>query len=96
MDVVTATNGRKAVEIAATTPNLSVVLMDIMPDMDGYETTRTIRNDPRFRALPILALTAKAGEGEGRKCLDAGANDYLSKPVNTDQLSALMRRWLSR
>jgi signal transduction histidine kinase/HAMP domain-containing protein len=96
MDVVTATNGRKAAETVATTPDLSMVLMDIMmPDMDGYETIRTIRKDPRFRVLPILAVTAKAGEGDGRKCLDAGANDYLFKPVNTDQLSALMRRWLS-
>jgi CheY-like chemotaxis protein len=97
MDVITATNGRKAVEIVETTPNLSIVLMDIMmPDMDGYEAIRTIRKDPRCRALPVLGLTAKAGPGDGRKCLDAGASDYISKPVNTDQLLSLMRRWLSR
>jgi signal transduction histidine kinase/HAMP domain-containing protein len=97
MEVITATNGRKAVEIVGTTPNLGVVLMDIMmPEMDGYETIRTIRRDPRFLGLPILALTAKAMEEDGRKCLEAGANDYISKPVNTDRLLSLIRRWLIR
>jgi two-component system chemotaxis sensor kinase CheA len=93
IEVVTATNGRKAIEIVAATPNLSMVLMDIMmPDMDGYETIRTIRNDPRFIGLPIIALTAKAMAGDSAKCLDAGASDYISKPANTDQLLSLMRR----
>jgi signal transduction histidine kinase/HAMP domain-containing protein len=96
MEVIAATNGRKAVEIVAATPDLSIVLMDIMmPDMDGYETIRTIRRDPRFLRLPIIALTAKAMVGDSTKCLDAGASDYISKPVNTDQLLSLMRR-LSR
>jgi HAMP domain-containing protein/CheY-like chemotaxis protein len=97
MDVVSATNGRQAIEIIDATPNLSVVLMDIMmPEMDGYETMREIRKDPRFRTLPILALTAKAMKGDREKCLQAGASDYISKPVNTEQLLSLLRVWLYR
>jgi CheY-like chemotaxis protein len=86
-----------ALEVAARTPDLSVVLMDIMmPDMDGYETIRNIREDQRFSTLPILALTAKAMAGDREKCLEAGASDYISKPVDTEQLLALMRVWLFR
>jgi CheY-like chemotaxis protein len=97
MEVVTATSGRMAIDLIARTPDLSIVLMDIMmPDMDGYETIRHIREDPRFRTLPILALTAKAMKGDREKCLDAGASDYISKPVDTDQLLSLMRVWLFR
>jgi CheY-like chemotaxis protein/signal transduction histidine kinase len=97
MDVVSATNGRQAIDIIQTTPELSVVLMDIMmPEMDGYETMREIRKDPRFRTLPILALTAKAMKGDREKCLQAGASDYIAKPVNTDQLLSLLRVWLYR
>ena len=97
MDVVSATNGRQAIEIIQQQPDLSVVLMDIMmPDMDGYETMREIRKDPRFRTLPILALTAKAMKGDREKCLEAGASDYIAKPVNTDQLLSLLRVWLYR
>jgi CheY-like chemotaxis protein len=71
--------------------------MDIMmPEMDGYETIRRIRAAPEFRTLPILALTAKAMKGDREKCLEAGASDYISKPVNTDQLLSLMRVWLYR
>jgi signal transduction histidine kinase/HAMP domain-containing protein len=93
MEVVAATNGRKAIEIVTATPDLDIVLMDIMmPDMDGYETIRTIRDDPRFLRLAIIALTAKAMAEDGAKCLDAGASDYISKPANTDQLLSLMRR----
>jgi signal transduction histidine kinase/DNA-binding response OmpR family regulator/HAMP domain-containing protein len=95
MQVITATSGRMALEIAARTPDLSIVLMDIMmPDMDGYDTIRNIREDTRFSGLPILALTAKAMAGDREKCLEAGASDYISKPVNTDHLLSLMRLWL--
>jgi len=97
MEVLTATNGRQAIGIIEGTPELSVVLMDIMmPEMDGYETMREIRNDPNFRTLPILALTAKAMKGDREKCLQAGASDYIAKPVNTDQLLSLLRVWLYR
>jgi HAMP domain-containing protein/CheY-like chemotaxis protein/putative methionine-R-sulfoxide reductase with GAF domain len=97
MDVVSATNGRQAIAIIESTPDLSVVLMDIMmPEMDGYETMREIRRDARFRTLPILALTAKAMKGDREKCLQAGASDYIAKPVNTEQLLSLLRVWLYR
>jgi len=97
MDVVSATNGRQAIELLQTTSEISVVLMDIMmPEMDGYETMREIRKDSRFRTLPILALTAKAMKGDREKCLEAGASDYIAKPVNTDQLISLLRVWLYR
>jgi len=97
MNVLSATNGRQAIEIIKNTPDLCVVLMDIMmPEMDGYETLREIRKDARFRALPILALTAKAMKGDREKCLEAGASDYIAKPVNTDQLVSLLRVWLHR
>jgi CheY-like chemotaxis protein len=97
MEVVSATNGRQAIEIIQNTPDLSVVLMDIMmPEMDGYQTMREIRKDPQFRTLPILALTAKAMKGDREKCLEAGASDYIAKPVNTDQLLSLLRVWLYR
>jgi CheY-like chemotaxis protein len=68
----------------------------MMPDMDGYETIRKIRENPESSTLPILALTAKAMKGDREKCLDAGASDYIAKPVNTDQLLSLMRVWLFR
>ncbi len=97
MEVVSATNGRQAIEIIRNRPGLNVVLMDIMmPEMDGYQTMREIRKDPQFRSLPILALTAKAMKGDREKCLEAGASDYIAKPVNTDQLLSLLRVWLYR
>jgi CheY-like chemotaxis protein len=97
MDVLTATNGRHAIELIQQTPELSVVLMDIMmPGMDGYETMRRIRKEQQFRTLPILALTAKAMKGDREKCLQAGASDYIAKPVDTDQLLSLLRVWLYR
>jgi CheY-like chemotaxis protein len=97
MDVIPATNGRDAIEIVKATDDLGIVLMDIMmPEMDGYETIKEIRKMPEFRTLPILALTARAMKGDREKCLDAGASDYIAKPVNTDQLLSLMRVWLFR
>jgi CheY-like chemotaxis protein len=97
MEVLSATNGRQAIELIQTTPDLKMVLMDIMmPEMDGYQTMREIRNDANFRTLPILALTAKAMKGDREKCLDAGASDYIAKPVNTEQLLSLLRVWLFR
>ena len=97
MEIISTTNGRTAIEIIEHTPDLSIVLMDIMmPDMDGYETIRRIRANSQFSTLPILALTAKAMKGDREKCLDAGASDYIAKPVDTDQLLSLMRVWLFR
>ncbi len=97
MNVLTATNGRQAIDLIEQTPGLSVVLMDIMmPEMDGYETMREIRRNAEYRTLPILALTAKAMKGDREKCLEAGASDYIAKPVNTEQLLSLLRVWLYR
>ena len=97
IEVIPTTNGREAIEIVQNTPDLNMVLMDIMmPDMDGYETIGRIRKNPSSSTLPILALTAKAMKGDREKCLDAGASDYIAKPVNTDELLSLMRVWLFR
>jgi HAMP domain-containing protein/signal transduction histidine kinase/DNA-binding response OmpR family regulator len=97
MEVLSATDGRHAIEVIKSTPDLDVVLMDIMmPEMDGYATMREIRADQRFRTLPIVALTAKAMKGDREKCLEAGASDYIAKPVNTEQLLSLLRVWLYR
>jgi CheY-like chemotaxis protein len=97
MQVMSAINGRQAIEMIHNAADLSVVLMDIMmPGMDGYQTMREIRKDPQFRSLPILALTAKAMKGDREKCLEAGASDYIAKPVDTDQLLSLLRVWLYR
>jgi HAMP domain-containing protein/CheY-like chemotaxis protein/signal transduction histidine kinase len=97
MNVITATNGQEAIKLVEGTEDLSLVLMDVMmPEMDGYETMRRIRQQSRFRMLPIIALTAKAMKGDREKCLEAGASDYVAKPVNTDQLLSLVRLWLHR
>ena len=97
MNILSVTSGQDAIDVIRANPDLSVVLMDIMmPDMDGYEAMRQIRQSPEFRMLPIIALTAKAMEGDRQKCLDAGASDYIAKPVNTDQLLSLIRVWLFR
>jgi CheY-like chemotaxis protein/signal transduction histidine kinase len=97
MRVLTATTGREAIEIVENTPELAIVLMDIMmPEMDGYQTMGVIRENPAYRRLPIIALTAKAMKGDREKCLEAGASDYLAKPVNTEQLLSALRMWLHR
>ncbi|MGQ3313406.1 response regulator, partial [Reyranella sp.] len=97
MRVLTATTGAEAISILERSPEISIVLMDIMmPDMDGYETMTLIRSKPALRRLPILALTAKAMKGDREKCLEAGASDYLAKPVNTEQLFSALRLWLHR
>jgi CheY-like chemotaxis protein len=97
MRVLTATTGREAIELLESTSDLAIVLMDIMmPEMDGYQTIGRIRNQGAFRRLPIIALTAKAMKGDREKCLEAGASDYLAKPVNTEQLLSVLRMWLHR
>ena len=97
MKVLTATTGLEAVAIVESEPEVAIVLMDIMmPGMDGYETMEVIRANPSFRRLPIIALTAKAMKGDREKCLEAGASDYLAKPVNTEQLLSALRMWLHR
>ncbi|WP_235439874.1 response regulator [Paenibacillus sp. DMB20] len=95
MKVIPAENGHEALHILDQTPDVDIVLMDIMmPVMDGYETTRAIRKKPHFRDLPIIALTAKAMKGDREECLEAGASDYITKPVNSAQLLSMMRSWM--
>jgi CheY-like chemotaxis protein len=95
--VLHAENGRAGIELLRKTPDVDIILMDIMmPEMDGYETTQAIRKVPAFQNLPIIALTAKAMKGDRDKCLEAGASDYVTKPVDLEQLFAVMRVWISR
>jgi HAMP domain-containing protein/CheY-like chemotaxis protein/signal transduction histidine kinase len=97
MTVLTAGTGREAISTLEATPDMAIVLMDIMmPEMDGYETMQVIRQNPSFRRLPIVALTAKAMKGDREKCLEAGASEYLAKPVNTEQLLSALRMWFHR
>jgi CheY-like chemotaxis protein len=97
MSVITASTGFEAIDKLEATPSIAIVLMDIMmPEMDGYQTMRAIRQNAEFRRLPIIALTAKAMKGDREKCLEAGASDYLAKPVNTEQLLSALRMWLHR
>jgi HAMP domain-containing protein/CheY-like chemotaxis protein/signal transduction histidine kinase len=92
-----AENGKQAIEQLKKDPNVDAVLMDVMmPEMDGYETTRAIRAMDQFKSLPIIALTAKAMKGDREKCITAGASDYITKPVDTEQLLSLLRVWLYR
>lgn len=95
MTVITAIDGKEALQALEGPAKIDIVLMDMMmPEMDGYETTSRIRNNPKWKQLPIIAVTAKAMQGDREKCIQAGASDYISKPVDTDQLLSLMRVWL--
>ena len=97
MKVLTATTGSEAIALLDSESDPAIVLMDIMmPEMDGYQTIAKIRENPAYRRLPIIALTAKAMKGDREKCLEAGASDYLAKPVNTEQLLSALRMWLHR
>jgi CheY-like chemotaxis protein len=97
MIVLSASTGRDAISVLEKTPDVAIALMDIMmPGMDGYETIQVIRQNLTFRRLPIIALTAKAMKGDREKCLEAGASEYLAKPVNTEQLLSSLRMWLHR
>jgi signal transduction histidine kinase/DNA-binding response OmpR family regulator/CHASE3 domain sensor protein len=95
MKVVSATDGKEALKQLQENPDVDIVLMDMMmPEMDGYESTRQIKSNPAFRKLPVIAVTAKAMTGDREKCIEAGASDYISKPVDIDQLLSLLRVWL--
>jgi CheY-like chemotaxis protein len=95
MEVLYAENGKDGIEALQQMPDVDLVLMDIMmPELDGYETTKMIRADDSFKRLPIISLTAKAMKGDREKAIAAGASDYITKPVDTDQLLSLMRVWL--
>jgi CheY-like chemotaxis protein len=97
MAIVSADNGRDAIRILRDQDDIDIVLMDIMmPEMDGMETMREIRKVPQLKNLPIVAVTAKAMKGDREKCIEAGAWDYLSKPVDTVQMLAVLRAWLHR
>jgi CheY-like chemotaxis protein len=97
MKVLTATTGREAIDLLESSADVAIVLMDVMmPEMDGYQTTAAMRANAAFHRLPIVALTAKAMKGDREKCLEAGASDYLAKPVNTEQLLSALRMWLHR
>jgi CheY-like chemotaxis protein len=97
MSVISAEGGKEGIEKLQQTPGIDIVLMDIMmPDMDGYDTMRAIRKIPAFKSLPIVAVTAKAMKGDREKCIEAGAWDYLPKPVDSEQLLSVFRTWLHR
>ena len=97
MQVLYAESGRDGITRLQENPEIDAVLMDVMmPEMDGYQTMRAIRANPKFRQLPILAVTAKAMKGDREKCIEAGASDYIAKPVDMDQLLSLLRVWLYR
>ena len=97
MRVSFAENGRQALDVLREHEDIGLVLLDVMmPEMDGYETMGRIRAESRWANLPIIALTAKAMKGDREKCIAAGASDYITKPVDVDQLLSLMRVWLYR
>jgi CheY-like chemotaxis protein len=95
MKIITAIDGKEAMQRLDENQNVDVVLLDMMmPQMDGYETARAIRKEPRLKRLPVIAVTAKAMAGDREKCIEAGASDYITKPVDMDQLLSLLRVWL--
>jgi CheY-like chemotaxis protein len=95
MNIISALDGKEAMQQLEGNPKIDIVLMDMMmPEMDGYETIKRIRQTPQYRNLPILAVTAKTMMGDREKCIKAGASDYISKPVDIDQLVSLLRVWL--
>jgi CheY-like chemotaxis protein len=97
METVTAESGLNGIELLRSRDDIDIVLMDIMmPEMDGYETIRRIRADHRIAEIPIIALTAKAMRGDREACIAAGASEYVSKPVDMDQLTSLLKIWLSK
>ena len=97
MVIASADNGRDAIKILQAQSDIDIVLMDIMmPEMDGIDTMREIRKIPKLKSLPIIAVTAKAMKGDREKCIEAGAWDYLSKPVDTEQMLSVLRAWLHR
>jgi CheY-like chemotaxis protein len=97
MNVATAESGMDAIELLNKNPHIAMVLMDIMmPEMDGYETMQKIRREHKNSSLPIIAVTAKAMKGDRRKCIEAGASDYITKPLKIDQLLSLMRLWFHK
>ena len=97
MNVLHAENGKDGIEMLKNHSDVDVVLMDIMmPELDGYDTMRIVRKLEPFRDLPIIAITARAMMGDREKCIEAGASDYLAKPVNTEQLVSLLRVWITR
>jgi CheY-like chemotaxis protein len=97
MVILSADNGRDAVQLVESDPSIDIVLMDIMmPEMDGIATMKAIRKLPRGKELPIIAVTAKAMKGDREKCIEAGAWDYLSKPVATADMLVMLKGWLCR
>jgi CheY-like chemotaxis protein len=97
MQVLYAESGAEGIEVLRKTPDIDVVLMDVMmPEMDGYEAMRRVRGMDEFKNLPMIALTAKAMKGDREKCMEAGASDYITKPIDAQQLVSLLRVWLYR